>query len=73
MEYELRLHRADETLSIVMKIQANGNGDARFQARYLLDGDIRRVGIWRDDVCVESLTRPLPQTDAPDLFERAAR
>ncbi len=57
--YEIRLHRLDGTLSIVMKVTAVGDADARNQARTMLTADIPSAQIWRDDSLIGSVHAPL--------------
>jgi signal transduction histidine kinase len=68
-DYEIRLHRTGGALSIVMKVMAVGDDDAKRQALTMLHGGISNAHIWRDDSLVVSV-------DAPDLvrtIHRAAR
>jgi len=39
-EYEIRLHKADGTLSIVMKTHARDDSDAKAKATDMIKGDI---------------------------------
>jgi hypothetical protein len=48
-EYELRLHRADGTLSIVMKTVALDDSDARSCASRMLSGDIETIDLLNAD------------------------
>jgi hypothetical protein len=45
-DYEIRLFKADGTLSLVMMIVANGKADARFQAGAMLKGGVVKAEIW---------------------------
>jgi hypothetical protein len=47
-DYEVRLYRADDTLSIVMKTFANGALDAQAAASAMLKGNILRAEVWSD-------------------------
>ncbi len=54
-DYEIRLHRADGTLSIVMLVSAVGDLDARSQAADMLKGEMSNAHIWRDGKLVDSV------------------
>lgn len=54
-DYEIRLHRADGTLSIVMLVSAVGDLDAKAQARDMLKDGLANAHIWRDGQLVDSL------------------
>jgi len=53
--YEVRLYRADGTLSIVMKTAANGVPEAQAAATAMLKGDIVRAEVWSDEQRVKTL------------------
>jgi len=53
--YDIRLYRADATLSIIMKTFANEPLDAQAQASAMLKGEIVRAEIWCDHQHVETL------------------
>lgn len=54
-DYEIRLHRIDGTLSVVMWISAAGDGDARRQAQEMLREGLSNAHIWRDGKLMDSL------------------
>ena len=54
-EYEVRLYRADGTLSIISRIAADSNGAAEAKALGLLKGNIERAEVWRDGVRISSV------------------
>jgi hypothetical protein len=56
-EYELRLHRADGTLSVVMKTSAADDSDARLCASRMLSGDIESVDLLNADEQVGRVQR----------------
>jgi hypothetical protein len=45
--FEIRLHKADNTVSIVMTVNAHGHYDAELQARKMLQDDIAYAVIWQ--------------------------
>jgi hypothetical protein len=53
--YEIRLHRPDGTLSVVMKVMATGDADAKTQALIMLAGGISNAHIWHDDDFIGSI------------------
>jgi hypothetical protein len=57
--YEIRLHRPDGSLSIVMKVAAVGDTDAKNQALIMLHNGISNAHIWRDDNLVGSVYAPI--------------
>jgi hypothetical protein len=59
--YEIRLHRSDGALSIVMKMMAAGEAGAKHQALNMLVGGISDAHIWCGDDLIASIY-------APDLF-----
>ena len=54
-DYEIRLHRSDGTLSIVMLISAANDQDARGQAAAMVRSEIANAHIWRDGQLVDSV------------------
>jgi hypothetical protein len=48
-EYEIRLHKADGTLSVMMFTFAFSDAEAAAQARLMLRGNIVLAHVWRDD------------------------
>jgi hypothetical protein len=54
-EYEVRLYRADDTLSIVMKSFANGPLEIQAAAAAMLKGNIVRAEVWCDHQHIETL------------------
>lgn len=54
--YEIRLHRPDGALSIVMKAMATGDIDAKSQALAMLCGGICSAQIWRDDNLIDTVS-----------------
>jgi len=56
-DYEVRLHRADGHLSIVMVILATSDRDAKNQAQSMLRDSIVNAHVWRDGRLVDSLYR----------------
>lgn len=67
-DYEVRLHRPDGALSIVMKVKAVGETDAERQALTMLCGEITNARIWCDGNLIASLYAP----DLPGAMHRAA-
>lgn len=54
-EYEIRLHRPDGALSIVLMTLATGDDQAKSQAHALLRNRMARAHVWRDGELVDSL------------------
>jgi hypothetical protein len=54
-DYEIRLHHADGTLSIVMITAAVSDADAAGQARIMLRDGLANAHIWRDGKLVDSI------------------
>ena len=54
-EYEIRLHRADGTLSIVLMTLALTHEQAKTQACALLRNGMANAHVWRDGELVDSL------------------
>jgi hypothetical protein len=53
--YEIRLHRPDGALCIVMKVMAVGDTHAKCHALTMLRGGISSAHIWRDDDLINSI------------------
>jgi hypothetical protein len=56
-DYEIRLARPDGSTSIVMKVTAVSDLDAKSQATAMLTETISNAHIWRDGRHVESVYR----------------
>jgi hypothetical protein len=56
-EYEIRLHHADGSLSVVMMVTAIGDADAKAQATKMLEDGLANAHIWRDGRLVDSIYR----------------
>src|SRR5580765_3851748 len=54
-DYEIRLYRADSSLSIVMKTVANGMLEVQATAAAMLKGDIVRAEVWSEHRYIETL------------------
>ena len=54
-DYEIRLHHADGTLSIVMMTAAVSDADASAQAKLMLKDGLANAHIWRDGKLVDSV------------------
>jgi hypothetical protein len=54
-DYEIRLHYADGTLSVVMIASAVSDRDAAAQARFMLRDGLANAHIWRDGELVDSV------------------
>jgi hypothetical protein len=54
-DYEIRLHHADGTLSLVMMTAAISDADAKAQAIRLLKEGLANAHIWRDGKLVDSV------------------
>jgi hypothetical protein len=48
-DYEIRLHRRDGTLSLVMIVPATGDDDAKLQAKKMLRADLANAHVWDAD------------------------
>ena len=57
LDYEIRLHHADGTLSIVMMVSAIGDADAGAQATKMLEDGLASAHIWRDGTLIDTLYR----------------
>jgi hypothetical protein len=55
--YEIRFHRQDGRLSLVMLVPAANEADAKDQARRMLMGDLANANIWRAGTLVDSVYR----------------
>ncbi len=54
-DYEIRLHHADGTLSLVMITAAVSDADAKAQAALMLKDGLANAHIWRDGTLVDSI------------------
>ena len=54
-DYEIRLHHADGTLSLVMMTAAYSDADASAQARIMLKSGLANAQIWRDGKLVDAV------------------
>ena len=54
-DYEIRLYRADGTLSIIMKTFAGGPIEIQATASAMLKGDVVRAEVWNDHRYIEAL------------------
>ena len=59
-DFEISLHKADGTVSIVMNIIALGTPDAKLQASLLLNDEIAYAVIWQGVVEVATVHRDKP-------------
>jgi hypothetical protein len=59
-EFEVRLHKADGTLSIIMTINAFGPDDAKLWAVRMLKDDLAYAIIWHGLVEVATVHRNKP-------------
>jgi hypothetical protein len=57
LHYEIRFHRQDGRLSLVMLVPAASEADAKAQARRMLMGDLANANIWRAGTLVDSVYR----------------
>jgi hypothetical protein len=57
-DYEIRLLKADGTLSIIMAITALGDVDAKVQAIAMLKDGITRAELWRGTDMIGIITLP---------------
>lgn len=55
--YEIHLHKADGTLSIIMTANALGLYGAKLEARRMLKADIAYAIIWRNQIEVATVRR----------------
>jgi hypothetical protein len=58
--FEIRLHKTDNTLSIVMTVNAHGPYDAKLQAEKMLKDDIAYAVIWHGLTEVDTVHRIKP-------------
>jgi hypothetical protein len=56
--YEIRLHKPDGALAIVMKVMAAGDSHAKCHALTMLRGGISSAHIWCDDDLINSIYAP---------------
>lgn len=56
VEYEIRFHHRDATLTMVMMISASSDDEARTKARRMLKGEVRNANIWRAGRLVDSFS-----------------
>ncbi len=73
-EYEIRLHKANDTLSIVMLTFAFSDRDAKAQAALMLQGEIAYAQVWCGEMPVGLVYDPasLLNQDVRDLQSLAA-
>ena len=62
LDYEVRLFKVDGALSVVMKIAAIGDAQAKMQIRSMLKDGITRAEIWRGLELVGIVALP-PETE----------
>jgi hypothetical protein len=55
-DYEIRLHHADGTLSLVMITSAASDADAKAQALKKLKEGLANAHIWRERTLVDSIS-----------------
>ena len=54
-DYEVRFHRADGSLSLVMILPALSDRDAKRQAEKMLSAGLTNAHIWNDGELVDSI------------------
>ena len=58
-DYQIRLHKLDGALSIIMMVSAIGDTDAKNQALLMLKNGLSNAYIWREKKLVASIDAPL--------------
>lgn len=65
VEYEIRFHHRDATLTMVMMISAASDEEARAKARKMLKGEVCNANIWRVGRLIDSFSAIRNETAGP--------